>query len=116
MSRRRWHIQQTDAELVLSRRLPARFDVAAEAVLPAADPLRLAQQVRQDMWRALQSLRGFCPVVSVRRDGGRVGIRAGGELAGRVPGNARARIQAVLDHPGNRARWLRFARARGGAA
>ena len=109
MTRAHWHITRTDSSLTLSRRLPARFDVAAETVLPAADPLRLAHQIRQDMWRKLQNLRGFAPVVEISAEGQGLRVRAGGQVMGRVPANAAAQITEVLENPGRRARWIRHA-------
>ncbi|KIC29298.1 hypothetical protein [Leisingera sp. ANG-M6] len=110
MTRTPWHITRTDGALTLSRRVPARFDVAAETVLPAADPLRLAHQIRQDMWRKLQSLRGFSPVVKITVAGQGLRVRAGGQVAGRVPANTAAQITEVLENPARRARWVRHAR------
>jgi len=104
-----WHITRTDDALTLSRRLPARFDLAVETTLPGGDPVRLAHQIRQDMWRALQSLRGFAPAVEISAAGEGLRVRAGGQVAGQVPGNAAGRIAEVLDSPANRARWLRHA-------
>ncbi|GAA6200604.1 hypothetical protein [Aquicoccus sp. SU-CL01552] len=109
MSRARWHILREQAALTLTRAVPARFDIGAETVLPMADPLRLAHQIRQDMWRALQKLRGFSPVVRLEaRDGGLL-VRAGGRVAAPVPPAAVARIAEVLESPANRQRWLRHA-------
>ncbi|OBY25969.1 hypothetical protein [Leisingera sp. JC1] len=105
----RWHITRTDSSLTLSRRLPARTDVSAETVLPAADPLRLAHQIRQDLWRQLQRLRGFAPVVEITAAGQGLRVRAGGQVAGRVPANAAGLIADVLEDPANRARWIRHA-------
>ncbi|UWQ77873.1 hypothetical protein K3725_11125 [Leisingera sp. S132] len=116
MTRTPWHITRTDSSLTLSRRLPARFDVAAESVLPGGDPLRLAHQIRQDMWRQLQSLRGFSPVVEITAEGQGLKVRAGGQVMGRVPSNAAAQIAEVLENPGRRARWLRHAGRGQGAA
>lgn len=114
MSRVRWHIVTEGDTLTLSRRLPARFDVAAQTRLPDAGRAKVAQQVRQDMWRALQDLRGFAPVVQVRREGNELVVVAGGEVAGVV---ARAHleglIQEVLDAPAKRARWVRHAKGAG---
>ncbi|NSY38563.1 hypothetical protein [Leisingera sp. ANG59] len=109
MTRTSWHITRTDSAFTLSRRLPARFDVAAETVLPAADPLRLAHQIRQDLWRQLQRLRGFAPVVEITAAGQGLRVRAGGQVAGRVPANAAAQITEVLENPARRARWIRHA-------
>ncbi|MFY0309548.1 hypothetical protein ACFMBG_06585 [Leisingera sp. D0M16] len=112
LPRSRWHITRTEDALTLSRRLPARFDVVAETVLPAADPLRLAHQIRQDMWRQLQSLRGFSPVVEISRTGQGLCVRAGGQVTGRVPSNAAQSIAEVLENPSSRARWMRHAARR----
>ncbi|UWQ38537.1 hypothetical protein K3552_05905 [Leisingera aquaemixtae] len=116
MTRSRWHITRTDSSLTLSRRLPAQFDVAAVTVLPAGDPLRLAHQIRQDMWRKLQSLRGFSPVVEITAEGQGVKVRAGGQVMGRVPSNAAGLIAEVLENASSRARWVRHAGGRQGAA
>ncbi|MBY6138852.1 hypothetical protein KUV26_05320 [Leisingera daeponensis] len=112
MTRTSWHITRTDSVLTLSRRLPARFDVAAETVLPAADPLRLAHQIRQDMWRKLQRLRGFAPVVEITAAGQGLRVRAGGQVMGRLPANAAGLIADVLEDPARRARWIRHASRR----
>ena len=47
----------------LARRLPARFDISREISMPLMSAPRLARQIRQDIWRKLQSIRGFLPVV-----------------------------------------------------
>ncbi|WP_291728623.1 hypothetical protein [Leisingera sp. F5] len=115
MRSNRWHITPDEGGLTLSRRLPAQFDVAAETLLPAADPLRLAHQIRQDMWRRLQGLRGFSPVVEITAKGQGLRVRAGGQVTGRVPSNAAGLIADVLENPANRDRWLRHAAPRRGA-
>ncbi len=113
MSRSRWHILREGDALTMSRRLPVRWDVVAETTLPNARLLRTAQQVRQDMWRALQDLRGFAPTVEVRREGGQLVLRAGGAVEGAVAkGHAQAVIAELLECPERRARWQRFAQHR----
>lgn len=112
----RWHILRDPDGLTLARALPPRFDVRAETVLPMAEPLRLAHQIRQDIWRALQRVRGFSPVVRVEPQAAGVKVTAGGRVAGAVPPDAGARIADVLEHPGHRDRWVRFARPGGGEA
>ncbi len=112
VSRARWHILRDEAAVTVCRRLPVRFDVAAEADMPAPRrPVRLAQQVRQDMWRMLQDQRGFLPAVRVTAMGQGVTVRAGGEIA--ASGFPKARIEAqitdLLASPSHRARWLRYA-------
>lgn len=109
-----WHMLREDGALTLSRRLPARFDFAARTVISGGAGLRkgrLATQVRQDMWRALQSLRGFAPVVHVKVLGNDLEITAGGAVAGRFPkAQSEARVLDVLECPDRRTRWLRNAR------
>ena len=106
-----YHIHRASNVLTLARHAPARFDVAAEAVVPgAADLLRLAHQVRQDVWRAVRRVRGFSPVVEVTQTETMLHIRAGGRASPPVSDVVSRRIQAVLDDPANRSRWLRHAR------
>lgn len=116
MSRSTWHISETDDALTLARRLPARFDVAATVLLTGGAGLskaRIAHQVRQDMWRAVQNLRGFAPVVRVRDQGADLEITAGGTVAGRFPKQAtEARIAEVLSRKDHQIRWARHATSR----
>lgn len=109
MTRNTWHIQREGETVTLSRRLPARFDVVVETSLPQANPVRLAHQIRQDLWRRLQRVRGFSPVVEITRTGETLSVRAGGQVAGRVPGTAVGMITDVLEDQSNRTRWLRHA-------
>ena len=106
----RYHIHRAPNALTLARHAPAHFDVAAEATLAdAVDLLRLAHQVRQDVWRALRRLRGFSPTVEIRAEGDMLHIRAGGRAMAPFPPTAAPAIQAVLDCPNNRRRWLKHA-------
>ncbi|MBC7133533.1 MAG: hypothetical protein H5U16_10560 [Roseovarius sp.] len=106
MGRDRWHVIEEEGTLTLARRLPVRFDLVAETVLGGeVGRLRLAHLVRQDLWRALRRLRGFAPVVRVRRVAAGLHVVAGGAVAGPVPPGAQARIAALLDDPRLRARW-----------
>lgn len=112
MSRDRWHvIDDENGTLTVTRRLPARFDLAVEGWLPDAPRRRVAHRLRQDMWRELRNLRGFAPVVQVRRVAGGLRIRAGGAVAGRFARDAaETRIAALLQDPARAARWTRAAR------
>jgi hypothetical protein len=109
-----WHMLREEGRLTLSRRLPARFDFAAKTVILGGANLRkgrVASNVRQDMWRALQSLRGFAPVIQVQVVGDDLEITAGGAVAGRFPKlQSEARVADVLECPERRARWQRTAR------
>jgi hypothetical protein len=117
MSRSRWHITREGDALTMSRRLPVRWDVVAQTSLPDAGLLRTSQQVRQDMWRALQDLRGFAPTVEVRREAGRLHVMAGGAVDGAVPkAHAQAVISEILECPERRQRWIRFAQHRGASS
>ena len=106
MTRNRWHIICEDNSLTVTRALPVRLDVSAETVVPDGSRRRLAQQVRQDLWRRLQGVRGFQPVVRVTREQGVCRIVAGGRIEGRFP---KARLEAevadLLASPQHRARW-----------
>jgi len=113
MGRTRWMLREDKGELVLSRPGRARFDVAAATVLPDAGRGRVARQVRQDLWRALRRVRGFSPVVRVRREAGGLVLLAGGQIDGAVPQGLAARIALVLEDEGNRARWVAHARRTG---
>ena len=114
-----WHLRREGAVLLLSRRWPARFDLAAATVLHLnGGPVgraRLAHQIRQDIWRGLQGLRGFWPVVRIERGCDVIHVRAGGGFEGRVTVAARSRaeavVEAILADPAHRARWLRHAAA-----
>ncbi len=101
--------------MTLCRQSPPRFDVAAATELPMADPLRLAHQIRQDVWRALQNVRGFSPVVRIERAAEGTKVTAGGRVSGSVAPVLVERIAEVLASPANRRRWLRHAsRVQGG--
>ena len=110
MTRSRWHILKGEP-LVLARRLPPRFDVVAETAFPDVPRRRLAHLVRQDLWRALQEIRGFSPVVEIRREAETLWIRAGGRVdVGQIARtSAQARIADLLADPARRDRWRRHA-------
>ena len=111
MSRRDWHMRRDGDLTVHARHWSARFDVEACTLMqPVSRPERLATQVRQDLWRALQRLRGFSPVVTVRCGPDAAWVHAGGRIEGGiVPPGVEARIQALLEDPRMRRRWLLWA-------
>lgn len=110
MTRKGWHILREEGQLTVARRLPVRFDVCAETWLPPLRKLPLAQQVRQDVWRALQRLRGFAPVVQVAETGAGLRVLAGGQVHGAFSkSRVNAVLLAVLDDAENRQRWIRWA-------
>jgi hypothetical protein len=110
MSARRWHILRDGTSLTLARQVPVRFDIGVEAEFPKLGKLRLAQQVRQDMWRALRDVRGFSPVVLVEERDHGLRLRAGGRVEAPAPrAGLEAKIAAILACPRNRARWAAFA-------
>lgn len=108
-----FHIIRDGDVLTLARRLPARFDLEASATLPLLRRGRLAHQVRQDLWRALRGLRGFSPVIELRRHADGLTLRAGGQVDGAIPATARETIAQVITDPCNQARWIAHARPRG---
>ena len=104
-----WIIDQTDDHLLVTRRKPVRWDVSAEAEFPPAHPLRLAHQIRQDMWRELRRIRGFCPAVEIRI-GETLQVRAGGRVARHVHPKASDWVADLLNSDTHRRRWLAHAR------
>lgn len=110
MSRSSWHILKEGDALILARRLPVRFDLRVMTYLERGDKSRLARQIRQDVWRALRTLRGFSPVVRIEPCEGRLCVTAGGQLDAHAPrALATQWIAEVLEDPCNRARWIRWA-------
>ena len=98
----------------LARRLPPRFDISCEVSMPLMSAPRLARQIRQDIWRKLQSIRGFLPVVQITDRGAHLHIRAGGELTCPAPfERSGERIFDVVSNRDNQRRWAAFAAARG---
>lgn len=104
-----WHILREEGALTLARHLPVRFDFAVTATLGDGDPAKLAHQIRQDLWRALQRVRGFSPVIRLEPLPGGWSVTAGGRTPRPLADTERARAKAVLDSARNRARWARFA-------
>jgi hypothetical protein len=81
--------------------------------MPLMSAPRLAHQIRQDIWRKLQSIRGFLPVVEITHRGAHLHIRAGGELTCPAPfERSGERIFDVLSNRDNQRRWAGFAAAR----
>ncbi len=117
MAHNGWHIESEGDRLTLSRRAGARLDFAVQTRLPDGNRLRIAHQIRQDLWRRLQGLRGFSPVVVVERRGGALFVQAGGQVDTRVFAKAWAETAArdVLTCALNRQRWSAFAVQRGEA-
>lgn len=104
-----WIIDQTETHVLVTRRKPVRWDVEARADFPPCHPLRLAHQIRQDMWRELRRIRGFCPAVEISL-GDIFKVRAGGRVARHVHPHASDWVEALLTDPMNRRRWLAHAR------
>ena len=105
----RWHVSKNGDAITLYLTYPPRFDFSAVTVLPRGHPLRLAHQIRQDLWRALRHVRGFSPVI--RLDPIPLGwsVTAGGRIMGKVAPTILERAETVLGDEKNRARWLKFA-------
>ncbi|MEO1492245.1 MAG: hypothetical protein AAFV19_08860 [Pseudomonadota bacterium] len=104
-------------EALLHRRavLPERWDIRLERDWPVPvrpSRRRYAHQIRQDLWRAARTVRGFVPMIAVGWTDGVVHVSAGGTLnAGPAPQLSDI-LAGVLDDPRNRRRWDRYAQAR----
>jgi len=105
----RWMINRTEDRVLVTRHKPVVWDVEAVTEFPKCHPLRLAHQVRQDLWRELRKIRGFAPAVEITL-GETFRIRAGGRVARHLPPRTGERIERLLENPRNRARWLAWAR------
>lgn len=107
-----WHITPEARGLTLSRHLPARFDLWAETRMPRLRKRALAHEVRKDLWRMLQTLKGFSPVVRVLEDEADLMLRAGGAVFARIHPKVQieAQIASLLASPVQRARWIAHAR------
>ena len=112
MTQKKWHMERTQESVTLSRGLPARFDVSACAEFPLLARGRLAHQIRQDMWRMLQDLRGFSPVVKVEQTETGLTVTAGGQVQAPIAAPVAGRIEAMLNDAAYRARWINCARRR----
>lgn len=113
MARNSWHILREAGAVTLARHLPPRFDIVESMQLAAGPNISqaaLAHQVRQDVWRALQHVRGFSPVVKISRTKDDIAITAGGRLSDpQNKGGAEAALMKVLGSPANHRRWLAHA-------
>ena len=107
--RARWHILREADSVTLARHLPPKLELAVQTTLPRANPVRLAHQIRQDLWRALQTLRGFSPVVRLDPIENGWAVTAGGRAPHPIAKVVHMRAQSVLDDADNRARWVRHA-------
>ena len=84
------------------------MDLMVDAAFPDVSPARLARQIRQDVWRALQRVRGFSPVIELIEGADGVQARIGGQVDGRFPrAHCEEAIREVID--ANRVRWIRWA-------
>jgi hypothetical protein len=106
VTQKNWHIQREATRMTLARHLPVRFDVAASAQFPVVSKTRLAQQIRQDLWRRLQNVRGFSPVVQIEQADGVLNVTAGGRAAYPVSRGLEAKIETLLNDASKRRRWI----------
>ncbi|RII37953.1 hypothetical protein DL237_14875 [Pseudooceanicola sediminis] len=113
MPRNVWHRLREAEAVTVTRRLPVQFDLEARTEVATTGPVsltRVAHQVRQDMWRGLQGVRGFSPAVRVELRTGGVCIIAGGRIDGAAPTEATLhRLQRLLESRAHQGRWLRHA-------
>lgn len=104
-----------DGAYILTRRLPAQFDVSAQTHLVGGSIRILASQIRQDLWRGLKTLRGFSPVVRIEQCKGGLLVTAGGQVAQKRFARAEieTQIATLLSDPAKRARWIRHSNRKG---
>ncbi|MEO9518067.1 MAG: hypothetical protein ABJH45_12990 [Paracoccaceae bacterium] len=103
-----WHISTDDGSWTLSRLRSQRLDFSAQTWLPRVHPVRLMHQVRQDVWRRLQNVRGFAPMIQLSPYANGWCVIAGGQVSAIAP-SLTASVEEVLANKSNRARWIRHA-------
>ena len=109
-----WTVTQTDECVLFAFPEHTRWDVSAAASFPILASRRLALQIRQDMWRQLQKVRGFSPAVQITEAEGGLLVKAGGQIDGTFPkAYIEERIADLLEDPINRDRWSRYAAYKG---
>lgn len=108
---RDWYEHDEGKTYVLSRHLPPRFDISACAKFPLLRKSRLAHQVRQDVWRALQGVRGFSPVIRIDTFSDHMVLTAGGPCA-HSTAHTQQVLETVLSDQAKRARWIKCATIR----
>ena len=108
MTKGAWHILKRDGVWTMSRMRSQRLDVSAQTWLPRVHPIRLMHQIRQDMWRHLQKVRGFAPLIRLAPDGDGWRVTAGGQVSAMASSHV-TRIEDVLENESFRARWIRCA-------
>ncbi len=118
--RKSWVIQSSDTAVLLHRKGAAlRWDIKGMALLhlpgqkmtPDRVRRRVAQQIRQDLWRMLQGLRGFSPMVEVTGDVGHLRVVAGGSVqpSRPLPGLWSQKITTMLETEALQKRWISHA-------
>ena len=103
-----WHISRDDGSWTLSRLRSQRLDFSAQTWLPRVHPVRLMHQVRQDVWRRLQNVRGFAPMVQLTPNEDGWSVIAGGQVSVTSP-TLSTSVEDVLTNECNRVRWIRHA-------
>ncbi|MEM9099246.1 MAG: hypothetical protein AAGC79_12060 [Pseudomonadota bacterium] len=102
--------EKGEALILSPKGLAPVWDIEVSRILPSLRRCSrrwVAHQIRRDLWRAMQEMRGFVPVISVAWADHWLEIRAGGRiLCGAAPPNAFETIASVLDNEDNRRRWL----------
>ena len=111
-----WFHKQLGDAYFIAKRFPLSFDLLAETNFPVCRPRILALQIRQDMRRLLQNLRGFLPAVEVRVSVFCMHVPAGGQSTCSVHvQSAQFKLQNMLDDPVYRKRWKDYATVKRGA-
>lgn len=110
----RWMIRRDGDALLLARPGAGRLDIAVETRFPPLRPTVLAHEIRKDLWRRLQHLRGFSPVVRIEPAPQGLRVVAGGQMNVRhwPRENTLTEIESLLSTPAKRARWIAHARLR----
>lgn len=109
---KRWCLTGGEDEVVLARSGLVRMDVAVRAAFPPLRKAALAHEIRKDLWRALQGLRGFSPIVMVASEASGLLVTVGGRIDAKSWPREKTltEIETLLSNPAKRARWIAHAR------
>lgn len=102
-------MQKISGLFLICHCIPVRFDLSGEMHFLFLRSRLLASQIQQDMWKAVQDLRGFLPVIEIKKGTDDLSVLAGGQLNYPLHlGLVEVRLRQPFHDPQMRTRWLKF--------
>ena len=75
-----WGMQKISGAFLICHYIPVRFDLSVETHFLFLSFRLLASQIREDMQKAMQSLRGFLSAIEIKKGTDDLSALAGGRL------------------------------------